>query len=155
MSGVSNVTFDTAVVGNGAGFDFFVQQATHLTDRDMLTSVALPTADLALQRAKLLSMQADAGQSAEEEDAGVAERSMSPEAVFQREVQETLLRTMLLAEESDTATSSMTDNAVIELNGLKIAGEYLPLCCRCYGAVPFWCRTVLTSTAWAFILVMH
>lgn len=120
--GTSSVTFDAAVVGNGAGFDYFAQQASQPTERDILTSVVLPSTELASQRAKLLSMQAEAGQSAEEEDAGTAERSMSPEAVFQREVQETLLRTMLLAEESNTATSSMTENAVIELNGLKIAG---------------------------------
>lgn len=121
--GASNVSFDSAVVGNGAGFDYFAQQASQPSERDMLTSVELPTAEVASQRAKLLSMQAESGQSAEEDDAGAAERSMSPEAVFQREVQETLLRTMLLAEESNTATSSMTENAVIELNGLKIAGK--------------------------------
>lgn len=120
--GASNVAFDASVVGNGAGFDYFAQQASQPTDRDVLTSLVLPSTALASQRAKLLSMQAEAGHSAEEEDVGIAERSMSPEAVFQREVQETLLRTMLLAEESNTATSSMTENAVIELNGLKIAG---------------------------------
>lgn len=45
-----------------------------------------------------------------------------PEVVFKREVVETLLRTMLLAKESESAKTSMMENAVIELNALKIAG---------------------------------
>ena len=51
--------------------------------------------------------------------------------VFKREVGETLLRTMLLAKESETAKTSMMENAVIELNALKIAGV-LPLFLQAY-----------------------
>lgn len=42
-----------------------------------------------------------------------------------RVVQETLLRTMLLAQGSESAKMSMMDNAIIELNALKIAGAHL------------------------------
>lgn len=56
-----------------------------------------------------------------EEDEGGGD----PEVVFKREVVETLLRTMLLAKESESAKTSMMENAVIELNALKIAGAVL------------------------------
>ena len=55
-------------------------------------------------------------QSIEDEGGG------DPEVVFKREVVETLLRTMLLAKDSESAKISMMQNAVIELNALKIAG---------------------------------
>lgn len=50
-----------------------------------------------------------------------------PEVIFKREVVETLLRTMVLAKESESAKTSMMDNAVIELNALKIAGAWSEL----------------------------
>lgn len=148
--GVSSATFDVSVVGNGAGFDYFAQHGSQPSDRDMLTSVALPTTELALQRTKLLSMQAESGQSAEEEDGAAAERSMNPEAVFQREVQETLLRTIQLAQTNNTATSKMTENAVIELNGLKIAGvSFAGISKRaCFLYATSRIATALVASAW-------
>jgi hypothetical protein len=133
----SSDLFDIDAVGpSGAGFDHFLQQGTVISPVDILTSIALPSAALAAQRIELLAPSAVTGDvdpdgDKEAEEELEVEGAGDPEAVFKREVQETLLRTIVLAQDSDNAKSSMTENAVIELNGLKIAGAPCPFVACC------------------------
>lgn len=54
------MTFDVDAVGaQGAGFDYHKQQGLTVSDRDLMTSVALPPVALAAQRGTLLGMPAD------------------------------------------------------------------------------------------------
>ena len=129
--------FDTDIVGaSGAGFDHCRLTGLPLTDADALTSLALPSASLARQRAQVLAHAASdsrdggGGGADAEGEAEALERVASgdAEALFKKEVEETLLRAMLLGEESAAAHAAMADNAVIELNALKIAGVLGCLC---------------------------
>ena len=120
--------FDSDAVGSGgAGFQYAPGTATPPVD--ILTSIALPPADLARQRVDLLAVAASdrdgGGDRGGDGDGADDDVAGDPEAMFKREVQETLLRTMVLAQDSNKAKESMTNNAVIELNGLKIAGAHL------------------------------
>lgn len=59
-TGSSSMTFDVDAVGaQGAGFDYHRQQGLTVSDRDLMTSVALPPVALAAQRGTLLGMPAD------------------------------------------------------------------------------------------------
>lgn len=90
-TGVSPLEFDKDAVGaQGAGYDYHKQQGLKPTERDLLTSVALPSVALAARRGELLGMQAEGGvpRAEEEEDVGVeSEGCADPEFIFKREVQ--------------------------------------------------------------------
>lgn len=54
------MTFDAEAVGpQGAGFDYHKQQGVTVSDRDLMSSVALPPVALATQRGTLLGMPAE------------------------------------------------------------------------------------------------
>lgn len=128
--------FDADIVGpSGAGFNYSAETGTATPAVDILTSIALPPVALARERVALLAAAPSGTHDEEAADRGAdgdGDADVDPELVFKREVQDTLLRTMALAQESDKARGSMTDNAVIELNGLKIAGAHL----RCLDHLP-------------------
>lgn len=124
--------FDAAAVGAaGAGFDHHAQRGYGVTDAERLTAIVLPSVELVQARATILANASDTASSGDEDEAGggaaaeaVAARGdgSDPDRLFKTEVEETLLRTMQLARDSQQAMQDMTQNAVIELNGLKIAG---------------------------------
>ena len=127
--------FDAAAVGAaGAGFDHHAQRGYAITDAERLTAIALPTVALVQARATILATASDTASSGDEDEAAGAATAAAAEAargdgsdpdrVFKTEVAETLLRTMQLAQDSHQAMQDMTQNAVIELNALKIAGAH-------------------------------
>lgn len=115
------VEFDTHAVGAaGAGYDFHAQQGATQSDllHDVLTSVALPPRNVAAARTQILVSHTQPGDSESEEGGDALQ---DPEDIFKREVQETLLRAMHLAATTGVRSQEMQENAIIELNALKIA----------------------------------
>lgn len=133
--------FDAEAVGaGGAGFACLRSAGlAAVSPLDELTSIALPRCELAAQRNGLLRAHGDGARArgnadgdddddsgAEADGVGNDGRSAAggedPEAAFKREVSETLLRAMLLSDAaSASAQATLAENAVIELNALKIA----------------------------------
>jgi hypothetical protein len=127
--------FDSALVGPaGAGFDYCKLRGHEVIDAERLTSISLPPISLVKNRNGVLANASDSESAGDEDEVelavgpeGAEEGSAwpaadDPDARFKREVEETLLRTMQLAEDSQLTARDMTQHAVIELNALKIAG---------------------------------